>query len=226
MSIHESHSGPPLLAEGVRTHGTFTEVFSDALRGSPVAVRGIARDDEVIPMHDWVKPAGLADRLLLRNCKGMTLDVGCGPGRMSAHLAASGHQVLGVDIVGEAVVQARARGIAAVRRNVFDPMPAEGCWETVLLADGNIGIGGDPLALLRRTAELLHPGGRVVVDLAEPGTGVQIHAARLIAESRWSPTFRWARVGAEAIEGLASRAGFHVQSVGELNRRWFAVLTC
>ena len=226
MSIQESPTGAPPLAEGVRTHGTFTEVFSDALRGSPVAVRGIERDDEVIPMHEWVQPAGLADRLLLRNCKGMTLDVGCGPGRMSAHLATNGHQVLGVDIVGEAVVQARARGIAAVHRNVFDPMPAEGCWETVLLADGNIGIGGDPLALLRRTAELLHPGGRVVVDLAEPGTGVQIHAARLIAERKWSPTFRWARVGAEAIEGLASNAGFHVQSVGERKRRWFAVLTC
>ncbi len=226
MSVQESPTGAPPLAEGVRTHGTFTEVFSDALRGSPVAVRGIERYDEVIPMHEWVQPAGLADRLLLHHCKGMTLDVGCGPGRMSAHLATNGHQVLGVDIVGEAVVQARARGIAAVRRNVFDPMPAEGCWETVLLADGNIGIGGDPLALLRRTVELLQPGGRVVVDLAEPGTGVQIHAARLIAESKWSPTFQWARVGAEAIEGLASSAGFHVQSVGELKRRWFAVLTC
>ena len=225
MSIQERSTDAPPLVDGVRTHGSFSEVFGDALRGSPVAVRGIERDDEVIPMHEWVQPAGLADRMLLRHCKGMTLDVGCGPGRMSAYLATRGHQVLGVDIVAEAVVQTRARGIAAVHRNVFDPMPAEGSWETVLLADGNIGIGGDPLALLRRTAELLQPGGRVVVDLGEPGTGVRIHAARLIAERKWSPMFRWARVGADAIEGLASSSGFHVQRVAERKRRWFAVLT-
>jgi len=225
MSVQESFTAAPLREEVVRTHGSFSEVFGDALRGSPVAVRGIAIDDEVIPMHEWVRPAGLADRLLLRHCLGVTLDVGCGPGRMSAHLATRGHQVLGVDIVGEAVVQARARGVAAVQRNVFEAMPAEGTWETVLLADGNIGIGGDPAALLRRTAELLHPGGRVVCDLDEPGTGVRIHAARLIAENKWSSTFRWARVGADAIAGLAQDAGFRVQLVGERRGRWFAVLT-
>jgi SAM-dependent methyltransferase len=225
MSIQERVAGAHPRDEVVRTHGSFSEVFGDALRGSPVSVRGIENHDEVIPMHEWGQPAGLADRLLLRHCKGLTLDVGCGPGRMSAYLATRGHQVLGVDIVGEAALQARARGVAAVRRNVFDAMPAEGSWETVLLADGNIGIGGDPVALLRRTAELLQPGGRVVCDLAAPGTGIRIHAARLIAESKWSPTFLWARVGADAIDELAENAGFHVRLVGERHGRWFAVLT-
>ena len=225
MSLQEGFAGATPRNEAVRTHGSFSEVFSDALRGSPVAVRGIEMVDAVIPMHEWVQPAGLADRLLLRHCKGLTLDVGCGPGRMSAHLATRGYQVLGLDIVDEAVSQARARGVAAVHRNVFDPMPAEGSWETVLLADGNIGIGGDPAALLRRTAKLLQPGGRVVCDLAEPGTGVRIHAARLIAEGKWSPTFRWARVGADAIEELAEDADFRVFRVGERRGRWFGVLT-
>ena len=225
MSVQESFAGAPPLEETARTHGSFSEVFGDALRGLPVVVRGIEIDDEVIPMNEWVRPAGLADRMLLRHCQGMTLDVGCGPGRMSAHLASRGHQVLGVDVVGEAVVQARARGVAAVHRNVFDAIPAEGAWETVLLADGNIGIGGDPAALLSRTAALLQPGGRVVCDLAEPGTGVRIHAARLIAERKWSPTFRWARVGADAIEELAGPAGFHVLRVEERRGRWFAVLS-
>ena len=54
-------------------------------------------------------------------------------------------------------------------RDVFGPLPGEGRWDTALLADGNIGIGGDPVALLARVRELLAPEGRVVVDLAAPG---------------------------------------------------------
>ncbi len=119
---------------------------------------------------------------LLGHCRGATLDVGCGPGRMSAHLAERGHVVLGVDIVREAVEQARRRGVSALRRNVFDPLPGEGRWNTVLLADGNIGIGGAPVRLLRRAVELLDRTGRVVCDLAAPGTGLRHHDARLVTE--------------------------------------------
>ena len=51
-----------------------------------------------------------------------------------------------------------------VRRDLFGPLPGEGTWAHVLLADGNIGIGGDPLRLLRRAARLLRPGGTVLVE--------------------------------------------------------------
>ena len=62
------------------------------------------------------------------------------------------------------------RGGAALRRDVFDTLPGEGRWETALLADGNVGIGGDPVALLRRLREVLDPRGRVVAEVAAPGT--------------------------------------------------------
>ena len=129
-----------------REHDSFSEVFSDALRGVPCTVHGIAPGDrgEIMPVHDWLRPANHSDRALLSHCRGATLDIGCGPGRMSAHLALHGHPVLGVDIVREAVEQSRRRGVPAIRRDVFRPMPGEGSWDTVLLADGNIGIGGAP----------------------------------------------------------------------------------
>ncbi|MEO7350369.1 MAG: SAM-dependent methyltransferase, partial [Marmoricola sp.] len=101
----------------------------------------------------------------------------------------------------------------------------EGRWDTVLLADGNIGIGGAPRKLLRRAAELLESTGRVVCDLAAPGTGVSFHAARIATHRRRSATFPWARVGPDAIESLAVDAGMDVQHVGEHHGRWFAVLT-
>jgi SAM-dependent methyltransferase len=208
-------------------HRSFSEVFSDALRGIPCTVHGISADDraERVPVEDWLRPASRSDRMLLDHCRGATLDIGCGPGRMSAHLAQHGHYVLGVDIVREAVEQTRRRGVPVLRRNIFDPMPGEGTWDTVLLADGNIGIGGDPLALLRRSGELLGDDGRVVCDLGDPGTGLSVHAARIATRGRTSATFPWAKVGPDAIHSLAHGAGLAVQHVGECDRRWFAVLT-
>jgi len=220
MSTAESIGGPL----GQRASRSFTEVFSDALRGDHTAVRGVYGEDRTLPVHDWLRPATDSDRVLLGHCRGLTLDVGCGPGRMSAHLAELGHSVLAVDVVAEAVEQARSRGVAAIHRNVFDPMPGEGRWDTVLLADGNIGIGGAPAALLGRAADLLDTGGRVVVDLACPGTGLQLHEAQLVSRDKTSREFPWAQVGPEAIDWLATSARLSLLGMEEHRERWFAVL--
>jgi SAM-dependent methyltransferase len=203
---------------------SFSEVYGDALRGAACTVRGILPGDQLLPVREWLRPVSHADRALLGHCRGATLDVGCGPGRMSAHLAASGHVVLGVDIVREAVEQARRRGVAALRRNVFDTLPGEGRWDTVLLADGNIGIGGAPVRLLQRAGELLNCAGRVVCDLAAPGTGVRHHDARLVTDLKRSRPFPWTQVGPEAIGQLAEDAGLRLEHLGEHRDRWYAVL--
>src|SRR5204863_7462240 len=78
------------------------------------------------------------------------LDVGCGPGRLVVGLARRGAVALGVDPAPAAVALARGRGAAVLQRSVFDPLPGHGRWRTIVLADGNIGIGGDPVRLLRR----------------------------------------------------------------------------
>ena len=226
MSTVESVEQPAreLVPAGGLRRGSFTEVFTDALRGHPCTVHGISAEGQVLPVHDWMRPVNRADRLLLDHCRGATLDIGCGPGRMGAHLTRRGHSVLGVDIVREAVEQTRRRGVPALRRDFFDPMPGEGRWDTVLLADGNIGIGGEPARLLRRAAELLDAGGRIVCDLASPGTGLRVHSARLVSGDRRSATFPWAEVGPDAIRSLALSVGLTVQHIGERRARWFAVL--
>ncbi len=210
---------------GATANSSFTEVFSSALRGDSTTVRGIFSGDQTLPVHDWLRPASHSDRVLLGHCQGTSLDVGCGPGRMSAYLAECGHAVLAVDVVPEAVEQARRRGVAAIHRNVFEPIPGEGRWDSVLLADGNIGIGGDPEALLRRCVELLDTTGRVVVDLAGPGTGLQLHDVHLVSEGKRSMDFPWAEVGPEAVAELAASAGLAIERVGDHHGRWFAVLT-
>ncbi|SDS37860.1 Methyltransferase domain-containing protein [Nocardioides scoriae] len=214
-----------LRAEEPHVHATFSELFADALRGVPCSVRGVYADEELLPVHHWLRPADRSDRALLQLCEGATMDVGCGPGRMSAYLRELGNHVLAVDIVREAVEQARRRGVPALRRNVFDPMPGEGHWDSVLLADGNIGIGGSPIELLRRCGELVHRSGRVVVDLEAPGTGLRTHEARLVSQGRRTSLFPWAQVGTDAIEHVAASAHLVVERLGEHHGRWFAVLT-
>ena len=92
------------------------------------------------------------------------LDIGCGPGRHLAALAAAGHDGLGLDLSPVAVRLARARGAEAILRSVFADVPRAGTWATALLLDGNIGIGGAPQALLARACALVAPGGSVLVE--------------------------------------------------------------
>lgn len=211
-------SAAPLTGE------PFTEVFAAALRGVPCAVVGLGPEPSPLPVARWTGGADASDRAVLAHCVGATLDIGCGPGRLSAHLAQLGRKVLGVDVVAEAVKQTRARGAAALRRDVFAPIPGEGRWETALLADGNIGIGGDPTRLLRRVRDLLAPRGRAVVDLAPYGTGLRTATVTLRTPRQCSRPFAWTIVGAEAIGPIAHAAGFVVEATHEYAGRWFCML--
>jgi len=203
---------------------SFTEVFSSALRGEDCHVVGLSALPRPLPMTVWKRSADPGDAAVLAECVGPTLDIGCGPGRMTEHLAARGLPALGIDVVPEAVFQARSRGVAAILRDVFDPLPGEGRWTTALLADGNVGIGGDPESLLARVRELIVPGGRAVVELAGPGTGVETRSVLLETRSHRSRPFAWSVVGTDAIEQVAVRSRLSVQVVRRHADRWYAVL--
>ncbi len=202
----------------------FDHVYTRALQGEPCLVHGADRLPVDLPLSAWSAGAGSSDRMLLSHCHGPTLDIGCGPGRMAQELAQRGIRVLGVDVIAEAVRQTRARGVGALLRDVFDPLPGEGRWETALLADGNIGIGGDPVRLLRRVHELLAPGGGVVADVGAPGAGLHLHELTLECGGSHSDPFPWALVGAEQVAGLAAETGFSVRLVDTIGGRWFTVL--
>ena len=200
-------------------------IFADALSGDfPCMVHGLAHAPQPLPVGSWRACADESDLVLLGHCVGPTLDVGCGPGRMSEHLARRGQPALGIDVVSEAVEQARRRGATALLRDVFDDLPGAGRWATVLLADGNIGIGGDPVRLLRRLRDLLATHGRVVVDLSPPGAGLSRRVLEIECGSRRSEPFAWAVVGPESLRALAAEAGFTVGGLHEYDGRWFAVL--
>ncbi|TYL46204.1 class I SAM-dependent methyltransferase [Nocardioides sp. BGMRC 2183] len=199
-------------------------VFTHALLGEACTAQAVGGTPVRLPVQSWLRDADAADRLLLRHCAGPTLDVGCGPGRLTAELTAAGHLALGIDVVPEAVRRARARGASALRRDVFAPVPAEGRWETALLADGNIGIGGDPVALLRRLRDVVAPSGRIVVEIGAPGTASGSRPTRIACACTTSGYFAWARLGMDLLHETAARAGLVVRAVDRYDARWCAVL--
>ena len=192
---------------------------------APVRLR--ADDGRLLPLEPdrWHAAPTPGEQLLLRRIAGPALDVGCGPGRILDLLARRGTVALGVDSSAHAVGLARGRGCTVLQRSVFDRLPMEGQWGSVLLLDGNIGIGGDPARLLGRCGALLHARGSIIAEVEAPPTTWHRCQARLERGDERSVWFPWAVVGALSIAEVAGLAGLHVRSVGEsAEGRWFAML--
>jgi SAM-dependent methyltransferase len=199
---------------------------SAAIGGEPVDARVRIADGQArkLPLRKWLAPVDAADRAVLAHASGPVLDIGCGPGRHLAALAAAGHEGLGLDLSLVAVRLARARGAEAILRSVFADVPAAGSWRTALLLDGNIGIGGAPAALLERARELIVPGGAVLVETGPPSAPTRRVRVRLETGAAISPWFGWATVGARGIEPLARAARLRPRATIAAGGRWFARL--
>ena len=182
-------------------------------------------DTRRMTLEDWYGAATTGELRLLRTLRGPVLDLGCGPGRLVVALNELGTPALGVDASSNALRHAAARGVAALRRSVFDPLPGEGRWASVLLFDGNIGIGGDPTHLLRRVARLLAPDGRIVVEVEPTGDPARTMSARLERDGERTPWFPWAIVTAASIDAVAEPARLQRLDATWIDGRCFVVLT-
>ncbi len=198
-------------------------LYDAALDGAAVHVALRDGRRAHLPVHQWlaIRPG---DESLLQRCAGPTLDVGCGPGRLAVELCARGVPTLGIDVSRAAVKHAARSGAPALIRDVFAVVPAARRWHRVLLADGNVGIGGDPRALLRRMSELVHPDGLVLVEVAAPGTGSARWLLHLVSAGTRSAEFPWARVDATDLPRLAADAGLERVDSWTSGSRWFAAL--
>lgn len=187
--------------------------YEQALRGDgPLALHRADGSRVVMDVGHWLGPASGADLPVLDRCRGPVLDIGCGPGRVTAALAERGIASLGIDITPLAVEFTRRRRVAALVRDVFAGLPGEGRWPTVLLLDGNVGIGGDVDELLARTFDLLRPGGRLIAE-ADPDDAVNERclARFAVRDTVTGPPFPWSFVGAPALRRQATAVGYRVE---------------
>lgn len=201
---------------------TAVDEFAPGLLGQPCWLELATGERIALATDRWRAAASPGEELLLRHCTGPTLDIGCGPGRLVASLRERGVPALGTDVSPVAVGLAVAAGVPAVRRDVFERLPAEGRWRHALLVDGNIGIGGDPVRLLRRVRELLCANGSALIEVDPPGGGVRHGQVRVTTAATGGGWFDWAWLAADAVGVVAGAAGMSAGWVREAGGRWFA----
>lgn len=205
----------------------FGQLYERALSGERCWIRHHDGRLKDLPVHCWLGGRGADtrfDQAVVGLCRGPTIDLGCGPGRLVARLVQRGTPALGVDLSATAVQLARSSGAPALLRDVFEPLPGAGRWHTVLLADGNVGLGGDPKKVLRRAAELLHRDGQCVVEFDMATTGIDVGWVRLESLRTIGPWFRWASVGIDSVPVLAAEVGLAVAGIHRIGSRVVASL--
>ncbi|PXW31854.1 UNVERIFIED_CONTAM: hypothetical protein DES50_104263 [Williamsia faeni] len=190
----------------------FDRAFSEGIAGERTWLRQANGTRDHLRVDRWLGTslAGADsefDRQVADKCRGPTVDLGCGPGRLVHRLIANGIAALGVDHSDQAVAMTRAQGGVAIRRCLFDRLPGEGRWRHVLLLDGNIGIGGDPDRVARRACELVAAGGSIIVEIDSGLTGLWRGAARVETSTTHGEWFPWARVGIDYATELADKIG-------------------
>ena len=152
------------------------------------------------------------DARLLDRCAGATLDVGCGPGPAHRRAPAGACPCSASTSAPEAVRLTRRRGAAALRRDVFGPIPGEGRWRTCCWPTATSGSAATRGACCGAAAKLLAPGGRLLCESTAPGTaaGRPGAAARpergAASRSRWAPSAPTTSAASPRDPGCASGA--------------------
>ena len=172
----------------------------------------------------WSGPADGVDRLVMSRCQGAVIDLGCGPGRMVRALTEQGRAALGVDTSGVAVAISRRAGGPALRREIGAELPAEGRWGTALLMDGNIGIGGDVSALLRRCRSLVAAGGLILCEVDPDPDRHERFDVTLRSGGVASAPMPWVRIGSRALRDTAATVDLLVEEEWSSDRRSFVAL--
>jgi SAM-dependent methyltransferase len=193
-------------------------LYDRALGGERCWIRHEDGELRALPAHRWSgaqcpdSSSGDAfdevfDEAVTQMCIGPTIELGCGPGRLVARLIRRGVPALGIDRSATAIRLAGRGGAPALLGDVFEPLPGMGRWQTVLLVDGNVGLGG-----------------RCVAEFNAESIGIRSRWVRLESAHDVGPWFRWASVGVDSAAVLAAQVGLSLTPVRLISGRVVASL--
>ena len=202
-------------------------LYDRALGGERCWIRHDDGRMQRLPVRSWL--GGQAgdekfDRAVVGLCDGPTIDLGCGPGRLVAHLLSAGCRrwawtsrpppshwpAVAAHPPCTAMCSNRCRA------------PADGtrcCWPTATSA-----WAATLWRVLQRAGELLRRGGRCVAEFDSVITGVEAGWVRLESSRTIGPWFRWASVGIDCAARLADDVGLALTGVHPIGRRVVASL--
>ena len=205
------------------------EPYANALRAGELLYLSDTRAGSTtrltMDVSRWNADADAADLSLLSRVTGPVLDIGCGPGRMVRAAMDLGMHAVGIDVSAAALEMASSLGGSFFRGSVFDRIPGEGMWQTTLLVDGNVGIGGDIPNLLARCRELISATGEIVIELNADRDHEEHYFAE-VADSRGnrSDSFPWAEIGLDRLSLMLGHLGLQLVQFWELDGRAFCRL--
>ncbi|CAN5664191.1 class I SAM-dependent methyltransferase [soil metagenome] len=204
------------------------QIYERALNGECCRIRYDHGEVFVLPVGQWLGGRDADepfDTAVVQMCEGPTIELGCGPGRLVDTLTRRGIRALGVDQSEAAIRLARRRGTPVLHGDVFGPLPELGRWETVLLIDGTVGLGGDPQRILTVAAQLLQRGGQCLAEVDPTVIGVRVSQVRLESDDAVGEWFPWATVGVDSAALLAERAGLVLTGIHQHGDRVIASMT-
>ena len=223
--------------------------FHNGVDTAEIIITSDLWEDEHAPVATFYRPEEQPlpelDVRALDLCRGRVLDFGAGAGRHALELQTSGHEVVAVDLLPEAVEIMRDRGVGDARCGDITAVAGEH-FDTVVMLMHGLGVVGDVHglgSLLEVLPEILRPEGRLICDSADL-TAVFEHESpelldELSAPDRYlgevefglrygdleGPSYPWLFIDPHRLGIIAAAAGFEMEVAARGDRgSYLAVL--
>ena len=145
-----------------------------------------------------------------------TLEVGCGNGFFSGHLAALGCKVTGIDLSPSAIDLARRHnpGVSFVVHDLVQPLPfGESAMDLVWCSEVLEHLFS-PLGVVSEIFRVLKPGGVFLCTVPYHGLVKNVGIALFAFERHYDPTYPHLRFFTrKSLSGIVEQAGLSVESV-------------
>ena len=145
--------------------------------GATLLIRTDVAEPERMPVSIFFR-AGAdlreVDRQALALARGRVLDAGAGVGSMALLLQDRGLEVTAAEVIPQAVEIMRERGVRDPVQGSLAELSPQGSYDTILLLMNGVALAGTLGAFprfLRQMGGLLAPGGQLLLDSTDLGTG-------------------------------------------------------
>ena len=172
------------------------------------------QEERQLDLHFYLTPQpDSLEAALLTHVVGRCLDIGCGAGRILRYLSAKGCAVVGIDIDPPLIQLCPELGDSPVHVTSWEKMEPLGQFDSLLLLNRSIGIGGNLAGvkrLLARCAASASSRGVLLFDSYEVAgpTGVLERTLRHKYRGQYGEAFPWVYFCSEIANQLLAEAGW------------------